>query len=360
MNRVIFFILALVIVSCHPNSSNNENEIITEIKIENEDLSNISFDSSFPELQTLDSNENTIFLSTLESSFNNKTNAIYSATLCMAWKQIQDTIGSSIESCESDDLTLMTNSKSFQNVLKQNEYRTSIQIFKDPITNQREIKAQAYFKKGLPFSYPLNKYEDEVSFFNDNVASFGFDHYGPAQILYYNNDDDFALKLYPDDEEHEIILIKSSFHENIVMHDEINKLTESEKSRKEKYSPNNRWKYRITDEDKVRIPIIKFHLDHHFNNIEGTQFSLENMDTFNIVQFYQKNAFILDENGAIVESFAEEVVAEEAAMEEPEEKPTPKNLVFDKPYIILLKRENSKFPYFAMYVGNSDLMIKSN
>lgn len=45
-------------------------------------------------------------------------------------------------------------------------------------------------------------------------------------------------------------------------------------------------------------------------------------------------------------------------MDEEYEKPRPKKLIFDQPFFVLLKRTNSKNPYFAMWVANAELMIR--
>ena len=69
---------------------------------------------------------------------------------------------------------------------------------------------------------------------------------------------------------------------------------------------------------------------------------------------YQRTAFVINERGAEVESKAEVAVTEEMV----EELPKPKTMIFDKPYLILLKRIDSRYPYFAMFVSNSELMKK--
>ena len=45
-------------------------------------------------------------------------------------------------------------------------------------------------------------------------------------------------------------------------------------------------------------------------------------------------------------------------MGEEYEKPKPKKLVFDKPFLILLKRTNAKNPYFGLWTTNTELMTK--
>jgi hypothetical protein len=40
------------------------------------------------------------------------------------------------------------------------------------------------------------------------------------------------------------------------------------------------------------------------------------------------------------------------------EKPKPKKMIFDKPFLILLKRTDAKNPYFGLWATNTELMTK--
>ena len=62
--------------------------------------------------------------------------------------------------------------------------------------------------------------------------------------------------------------------------------------------------------------------------------------------------FQLNEKGAILKSEAVTVYATMAMA------PTPHHeLIFDKPFLILLKEKDSPRPYFALWVGNSTLLV---
>ena len=47
-----------------------------------------------------------------------------------------------------------------------------------------------------------------------------------------------------------------------------------------------------------------------------------------------------------------------AAIEEELEKPKPKKMIFNRPFLILLKRAESKNPYFGLWIANTELMTK--
>jgi hypothetical protein len=137
------------------------------------------------------------------------------------------------------------------------------------------------------------------------------------------------------------------------MNAKIEKLTEIGK--KERKNEKTKWKYEYNVEDVVIIPKFNFNIETSYSNLEGNRFS-SNKQYFQIEQAWQRTAFILDESGAEIESEAEIAVAEE--IEEEYEKPKPKKMIFDKSFLILLKRTDAKNPYFGLWTTNAELMIK--
>lgn len=67
----------------------------------------------------------------------------------------------------------------------------------------------------------------------------------------------------------------------------------------------------------------------------------------------QELQFRLDERGAVVHSEAE-LVGENGSYEY---KPGTRTFIFDKPFLIMLREAPEKQPYFAGWIGNTDLMI---
>jgi hypothetical protein len=60
--------------------------------------------------------------------------------------------------------------------------------------------------------------------------------------------------------------------------------------------------------------------------------------------------FKLDEKGAVLKSKAYIEIAAAAA---PKQR---KHLIFDKPFFIYLNKKGSERPYFAIWVGNAELL----
>jgi hypothetical protein len=314
-------------------------------------------DKKFTEVKKLSDYKNTQFIPTLENEISNDKNSIYCATLLFAWDEIRKEINSPLTiSSEYTELNLLNSSTSFSDVLKNNEYESSIEI------DENLIIAKAEFSKSLPFDFKLQSYTNKLVFDNQKVTSFGVNGYDDyeklktVKIIYYKNDNNFIIKLLPKEREHEIILFKTSesFNSIAEMTTEIKKLTEIGISEIKNDKIN--WKYYINEEDEIIIPKFNFNIETNYTSLEGNNFNAEKQN-YIIEKAWQRTAFILNESGAEIVSEAE---IEVAAVEEIEEieKPKPKKMIFDKPFLILLKRTDSKNPYFGLWTTNTELMIK--
>ncbi len=333
MNRLTYiFGLLILILSC--KSKQEDKNIIPEVK----NVTDLKDESVFPKVKNVTEFKKTDFVPTLESSFNNENNIIYGATMPFAWNEIRKEIGSSLSGFTNKDLEQLNETKSFLNVLKDDEYQMSVEI------DGNEIKVKAYFRKSLPFEEPLTKFEESLKFGNSKVESFGF--WGSssyARLNYFNNENDFSISLFPLNKEHEIILIMNQKEKN-----NFSDFTEYLKVLSQQ---KNQTVY-FNDDDKVEIPIIEFNLEKTFNLFIGSTFHSEKID-FEVTEAYQRNAFVLNEKGAEVESIME-FAAEEAAAEF--EKQKPKMMIFNKPFVVFLKRKDASHPYFGVYIANDELL----
>ena len=299
----------------------------------------------FPEVKNITDLKETDFSPTLESNFNTNKNIVYAVTLPLAWNEIRNTIGETLTEFESVQLEEVNNSKSFTQVLKEDEYSTNVEL------HGNIIRAKGYFKKSLPFEEPLTKFVNPLNFKGKKVESFGFwDSSKFADINYYINENQFSISLLPENNEHEIILI--TYQKDL---NNFSKYWSYFKRTKEEFIKNktqrNSWKHYFNDDDKVEIPIVEFNLQKSFDNIVGSKFKASNMD-YQILEAIQRNAFILNEIGAEVESEMEFAV--EAKDEE--EKFKPKKMIFNKPFVVFLKRKDAINPYFGVYISNTELL----
>lgn len=307
----------------------------------------------FPEVQPLTEFEQTEFVPTLEHQIDKNKNSIYCATLLLAWDEIRNQIDEPISiSDEYIDLNLLNNSTSFKDVLNQDEYTV------DAIVQDLGILAKAEFNKTLPFTIEMNSFENGLTFNNKKVNAFGvngsdsnYKRLQQIKILEYQNDENFMIKITPKDNAHEIILFKTEENLNTLadLVKRIDQLPTQTIPNKEK------WKYTLNNDDIVRIPKFKFNIETNYSNLEGSHFTTSS-NNYTVDKAWQRTAFLLDEKGAEVESEAEIIVTTAI----PKELEPQKNLVFDKPFLLLLKRTESKNPYFAMWVANTELMTTDN
>jgi len=348
--RLLFAIIAFTsLFSCKNVTTKIEKEENIVVKEEIQD-------STFCKLKKLSEFKNTQFIPTLEHVISYDKNSVYCATFLFAWNEIRKQINSPLTIPDKyADLKLLNQSTSFFNVLKNDEYDVKVEM------EGFKIKAKAEFNKSLPFELKLQSFKNKLSFDGQKVASFGVtgkdepEQLKIVQIVYYKNNNNFIIKLLPKEKDHEIILFKTDqkFTTMAEMSSEIEKLTIIGK--KERKNQKMSWKYKFNEEDLVVIPKFNFNIETHYSTLEGNNFSSET-DNYLVEKAWQRTAFILDESGAKVESEAFVVV--DLIYIEENEKPKPKKMIFDKPFLILLKRTDAKNPYFGLWITNTELMIK--
>gem|GEM_PF-2421550 len=87
-------------------------------------------------------------------------NLIYAATMEFAWDELKRELKDSIIDIESKELRLINSSKPFKGVLRENEYKTTIEIKENTIT------AKAHFQMLLPFVESLTEFKLPLNFKN--------------------------------------------------------------------------------------------------------------------------------------------------------------------------------------------------
>ena len=301
----------------------------------------------------------TVFVPTMEHFLPTDSNSVYCATLLFAWEEVRKIIGTSLAIPQKyQDLRLLNASTSFRNVLKSNEYTAS------GIVDGDYIYARAEFKKSLPFDYQLRKLEHRLTFTQQKVAAFGVmgddndDLTDIVKILYYKNDNNFIIKLKPSDKEHEIVLFKTTktYPTMATMAAAADSLIEL--GQREWKIQDLKWKYQFLSDDEVVIPDIDFDISTTFKKLIGNIFHANSLD-YEILQAWQRTAFKLNETGAEIESEAKVAIFCNGIEEEEEvTKPTPKKMIFDKPFFVMLRRTDAQHPYFVLHAVNAELMVK--
>jgi len=218
--------------------------------------------------------------------------------------------------------------------------------FGDLSTNlgPKDIIAFAYFLKQV--EYPTAFTKGKVSFSGVDVKGFfagGRTQKDNVQIIQYENDDKFIISLKLKDENDELILAKG-FDMNGPK-EVVNKINSILL-----FSPKS-----IGENDLFEGP--KLHLDHSrdYTELINKELNNQNFTNYFITGMSENIKFDMDEKGARVENRGGISVA--AAID-----PEPikiKKFILDKPYWVVMKRKNSKNPYFLLGVNNTELMEKS-
>ncbi len=98
---------------------------------------------------------------------------------------------------------------------------------------------------------------------------------------------------------------------------------------------------------------MNFNLFMNFPDLENKDIRVRS-DDFRTKELLQMIAFKMDEKGVEVQSEAR-ILADKSVMVE---SPTPKKLIFDKPFLMFIRKKGAAFPAFAMRVSNDALMLK--
>jgi hypothetical protein len=308
--------------------------------------------SRFLEVKNISFFPNTVFLPTLENEISKEKNAIYSASLLFAWDEVKKEVGLPIIIDASfNDLKLLNDSASHLGVLKGNGFTTKIK------REGANILAEASFSKSLSFKEKMISFKNSLTFDKENIASFGLKTFDKniasiISVLSYQDNENFILKLETKDSKHEILLYKSSTTIFSNLGEVIGKMNDKIESSKNEINKENSWRYSFLESDQLIIPKFNFNIECNFKNIEGKFFNAKGME-FGIQTAYQNISFLFDEKGAEVKSYS----FFEVKSVKPERK-NPKNMRLDKPFLLVLKCVDSKNPYFAMWVGNTELMLK--
>ena len=272
-SSIILTILFTTIISCKNNITNEDAKNLSEYK-------------------------GTQFIPTLEYNISDKNNSVYCATLLFAWDEIRKQVKDSIKILNSyKDLNMVNQSKSYVDVLNKDEYQVEVNI------TQLSVTAKAEFKKSLPFDYSMTSFSNKLKFYGEKVSSFGiighndYSQLSQIEILYYRDDNNFIIKLIPEDKNHEIILFKTEQkYSNIAeMADTINHFIDARQIEIRDFK--KRWRYDFKENDILIIPKINFDIETVYKTLEGNIFRTSKRD-YKILKASQRTAFVFAANAS--------------------------------------------------------------
>jgi hypothetical protein len=219
-----------------------------------------------------------------------------------------------------------------------------------------DFVAYAYLYKNLSFPQP---FEDNppLDFGKTEVKNFGFTTnlnqlpdgvIGQVAICDYKSRDDFVIKLKTKSPDDELILAK------VPPASTLQATMDQVLQRATKNNPVT-----PASGDTLAVPKLNFDLRGDFPALEGLVLlpgptaRVKNLKTESVKQLVR---FQLNEKGAILKS--EAVIIMKATMVVA--RPELHVMIFDRPFLILMKRANSDHPYFALWVGNASLLVPAD
>lgn len=219
--------------------------------------------------------------------------------------------------------------------------------------NRDAFVAYAYLFKNLVFATP---FEDNkpLLFGGAEVKNFGFTNKwsrhrdkltDQVSICCYDSENNFIIKLKTKGSDDELILAKIPPSRTFL--GAVNYVLQR---------AANPEADRPGIGDSLSIPKLNFDLQKDFSSLEGLVLQpsqtahVKNLRTSTVKQLVR---FQLDENGAILKSEGEMGMVG-SAMEAP---PKIRTMIFDRPFLVLMKRWNSPHAYFALWVGNESLLV---
>ena len=329
--------------------------------------------------------ENSAIVPTLDTPMPDGKNVIWCATFQMAWSRLRDdVIGEPIRVANAEDVAERLNKAVVaDDDLPAGSYYAAAGFTKDGVVERvrREMQEQfqkeptdlddkeavilayAYLRASVPFTLPYFDNDGAFQFTNargqkTQVSSFGLrqkdesrylDLRDQVDVLYLHRDKErdqpteFALDLCRDSKPNQIILacIPRKGTALATLGDLDGKIAEGQVRERDR---------RLGDNAKLLVPNLHWSLIHHFAQLEGSDKRLLNngFAPLYLGTAVQTIDFRLDRSGVELKSEAQ-IAAK--SCEAPD-------FVFDRPFLIVVKKRGAERPFFVMWVDNAELLCK--
>ena len=159
-----------------------------------------------------------------------------------------------------------------------------------------------------------------------------------VEVMYYNSEDDFAIKLKTKQED-EVILCKNPEGKNF------NEIFQNIIKQENDYNGSGS----LQEGELLKVPNIKLKEKTEFTEIQDKPYEFANGDVYSIEKAIQTIEFELDRTGGKIKSEAGMMVQYESAVLEPEEK---RKFFIDDTFAIFLIEEDKENPYFAGLIND--------
>lgn len=314
----------------------------------------------------------------LEEPIDGTKNVLWCATFQLAWNELCDLAGGDIHMADEPPMVAALNKRAATEAdLDPNSFVAMAGIVGEGILERiREALAErfhgtaepqlvpaegslppdwwvayAYLLKHLPFESAFTRFDRPLRFAGKSVAQFGILGYSPGEadkeamarqvdVLSYASEDDFVIELKTRSTEDRLILAKVTPAATLA------ETVEAVRGRIQGAAAS-----KIEQSDILAIPVFDFSVLREYSELyrRGIVAKDPRVHGTDIWLALQRIRFRLDETGAVLES---EALLLGAAAE------SPRFLIFNKPFLVLLERRGASGPYFALWVANAELMVR--
>jgi hypothetical protein len=163
-------------------------------------------------------------------------------------------------------------------------------------------------------------------------------------VLDYRDDDDFVLRLNTTLEDDELILAKVKPEGTLAATLEaVERRVKAagEKSRGDEAGMPE-------EGDHLQVPMISLGVERDYPEVTKREFQNSQLPDLGIGEARQGIRFYLDQRGARLESRSGVLMVTTSEVR--------RSFIFDKAFLLYMKRKNASAPYFAMWIGNAELL----
>ena len=321
----------------------------------------------------------------LESPLPSGASVLWCGSFQLAWNEACSLIGENLRFIDEPAMVATLNKKSFtKRDLDAASYVAVAGFVKDDIHGQiarqlrktfqgqatpryvpprdltprpQDIVAYSYLFKNLEFEVPFERIEKPVLFGTEQVPCFGigeeykeghFKMFEQLLILDYESEEDFVIELRTKGEGDRVILAKTHPLETLAA------TVQAVQRRAANPEPTQ-----PREGDVLKVPKFNFDLTRRYVELERKKLLTTNPKVapdLVVLSALQNVRFQFDEKGVRLRSESHIAIGCAASPPPP---PTRHIMVFDKPFLVLLQRSDADVPYFALWVGNAELLVKA-
>ncbi len=328
--------------------------------------------------------KHTVVTPHLETPLPSGASVLWCGSFQLAWNEACSLIGEDLRFLDEPPMVGILNKKSFtKRYLDAESYVAVAGFVKDDVHGQiarkleetfqgratpryvpskgltprpQDIVAYSYLFKNLEFEIPFERVEKPVLFGTEKVPCFGIgeeykrEHHkmlGQLVILDYQSEDDFVIELRTKGEGDRVILAKTQPLETL---EATVRAVQKRATNPEPTQPR--------EGDVLKVPKFNFDLTRWYGELEGKGLLAKNPKVaadLVVLSALQNVRFQFDEKGVRLRSESHIAIGCSGSSPPP---PTRHIMVFDKPFLLILQRSDADLPYFVLWVGSPELLVK--